>query len=66
MSGKTYREIEAEVVLKKSKAMMIILDDDSERWVPFSVVEDNGEEFAIGERSRLYVEEWFAERESIE
>ena len=61
-----YVEIKEAMILKKTGGAVLIEVDDEEHWVPWSCVEDNGEDFRVGTRGTIYISEWIAEREGIE
>ena len=63
-----FREIAITTTLAKTKsAVRVRLEDDTAVWLPWRVIENNGEELSIGgEPTRIYVAEWFAEQEGIE
>lgn len=60
-----YTEIECTVIHTTGAAVLIKLDGDDEFWVPFSQIEDNGEDLKRGYVGSIYVSQWLAEREGI-
>jgi len=63
---KEYHEIqEVEILYQKDKAVKIMTEDGEEHWIPWSLVEDNDEDFKNGYRGPMSIEKWFLEREEI-
>lgn len=65
-----YVELCGEVLRTTDKACLLRLDDypaeDAELWIPWSQIEDNGENLVPGYKGRLYVQRWFAEKEGLD
>ena len=40
-------------------------EEDDEVWVPWSVIEDNDEDFVIGYEGKMYVAEWWLQSEGL-
>jgi len=60
-------EIEVVVQVTTDKAVLVHLFDfdDEEIWIPFSVIEDNGEDTVKGYEGSIYVQEWFAKKNGL-
>ena len=49
-----------------AKALLVRLEsEDSERWVPKSVLHDDSEVYEIGHEGEVVVKEWWARREGL-
>lgn len=59
-----YVELEVSVLRKTDKAVHVDIDGEK-HWIPFSQIEDNGEDFTDGYEGAIYVTEWFAEKEGL-
>lgn len=60
-----YVEIEAEVLRTSDRAALLEIDGD-EHWVPFSQIEDNGEDVAKGFSGSLYRTRWICDEKCID
>lgn len=61
-----YVELEVEVLHKTQDACLILWDDGhQEQWIPFSNIENNGEDLSAGYSGNIYVAQWFAEQENL-
>ena len=59
-----YVELEVLVKHQTDKAVLVEVDGE-EVWIPWSQVEDNGEEFKNGYEGIMYVTRWFADKEEL-
>lgn len=63
------RYVDLEVVEIKAetqKAFLVLLDDDSEHWIPFSQI-DGAEKHSAGDKDVvLSITEWIAEEKGLE
>lgn len=57
--------VEAKVVRKQGKALLVELDNGNQVWIPHSLLEEGGS-LLEGERGEITVPSWFAEREGME
>lgn len=60
---KKYTELIVEILHQTTSAVKIKIDGGDECWVPWSLIENNGEDFKNGYKGKMYVETWFAENE---
>lgn len=64
-----YIEFESvKIIGKTDKAVLIkFLDDDDkdEIWIPWSVIEDNDEDFIKGYEGKMYIAEWWLQSEGL-
>lgn len=62
-----YTEVEGVVIRSTDDAVLIAVDadNDNEVWIPFSQIEDNGEEFDDGDEVLIYITEWIAEKKGL-
>lgn len=60
-----YVELEVTVKYRTDKAVLVEIDGCEELWIPFSQIEDNGEDFVRGYEGLMYVTEWFCEKEGL-
>lgn len=61
-----YIELEdVELKHQTAKAGLFVLDDGEQIWIPWSQVEDNGEDMATGYTGSIFVTEWFAGKEGL-
>ena len=58
-----YVEFDSVVVKHTTDKAVLIEFDDEEVWIPWSCVEDNDEDFKVGYKGKMYVAEWWAEKE---
>lgn len=57
--SKDYAELEhVRVLATTQQAVLVEIDNDEERWIPISLIEDNGEDLTEGYCGSLWVEEW--------
>lgn len=63
-----YSELEIQVVTNTDKAVLCLLPEYEyeEVWIPFSVIEDNGEDLAKGDEEVVYVADWWMKKEGLE
>lgn len=55
----------AEVLRETDLALLLLLDDDDEHWVPKSVIED-ADDITTGDTDlEVQVAEWFCEKEGL-
>lgn len=66
MSDDRYQEIEVDNVVRTTPKACLMEIAGEEHWVPFSCIEDNGEEFVEGFKGNAYIETWFCDKEGIE
>lgn len=61
-----YVELEVEIVTSTDKAVLVRTEDGEEKWIPWSQIEDNGEDFKEkGLIVTMYVSEWFCKNEGL-
>lgn len=63
----SYIELAVKVEHATDKAVLVTLPDfdDEVVWIPWSCVEDNGEDFKKGFEGYMHVAEWFAAKEGF-
>lgn len=54
-----------EILHQTDNAVKILTSDGTEHWVPWSQIEDNGENFKNGYVGKMYISKWFAEKEEL-
>ena len=62
----TVRIEDREVIRDTGKAILVRIGDEHEKWIPSSVVDDDSEIWAEGDKGDLVVKAWFAEREGLD
>lgn len=60
-----YVEIEIDECLKTTDKAALLLIDGDECWVPFSQIEDNGDDLCEGYSGTLYLTRWICEQKDI-
>lgn len=60
-----YTKIKVSIKTQTDKAVLIE-NDGGEWWVPWSCVEDNGENFDDDYEGPMYVAQWFLDEKEIE
>lgn len=60
-----YLEFEAKFIRQTDNAVLLEIDDES-YWIPFSQLEDNGEDFRDGWEGRVYITEWLCEQKGLQ
>ena len=61
--GDEYTElVEVEIETQTDKAVLIYWDEE-QHWIPWSCIEENGEDFTNGYTGSMFVKTWFYERE---
>ena len=72
-----YKEFNVEIINQTEKAVLISYDVSTERdrekktlkldqkWVPWSCVEDNDEDFKNGYHGVMYVAQWWCDKEGL-
>jgi len=53
------------VKLETAKAILVVLDDAMEKWIPKSVIDEDSEVYKMGTSGTLIVKRWFAEKEEL-
>lgn len=48
-----------------ARAILCVLDDGREIWIPQSQVDADSEVFAEGDEGKLVISDWFAEKEGL-
>lgn len=72
MSDTTYAPITVTYLGESAsgKAIKVSIEDwdgdDVEHWIPWSVIEENGEKFVQGAECEIYVAEWWLREREIE
>lgn len=57
---------EVRVLKVTDKAVLLqFIDDDQESWIPFSQIEDNGEDLEEGYEGEVYLTEWIAKTKGL-
>jgi hypothetical protein len=46
-------------------ALMDFVDYDEQLWIPFSQIEDNGEDLDEGFEGEVYISEWLAKQKGL-
>lgn len=59
-----YTELKVLIVHQTDKAVLVDIDGDG-TWIPWSQIEDNGEDFRDGYEGTMYVTEWFCLKEGL-
>ena len=64
----SYLEIEnAEIHAQTDKAALILFrKEEKAHWVPWSCIEDNGEDFKNGYKGKIYIAKWYCDSRGIE
>ena len=61
-----YEEFQVKVIHQTRGAVLVKIDGETEeRWIPWSQVEDNGEEFETGYSGPMYLSKWICEKSGI-
>ncbi len=47
------------------KAILVVIDDEDEYWIPKSQIDEDSEVYAAGHSGTLIVTTWFAEKEGL-
>ena len=59
-----YVEFDVRIIAQTDKAVLVYEKDFEEQfWVPWSCVEENGEDFKNGYEGEMYIAQWWAEKE---
>lgn len=67
MGNKSYVPIQIVIQHQTKSAVLVRCNNlTKETWIPWSLVEDNGEEFKNKYKGTMYVESWFVEKNGIE
>lgn len=53
------------VKVTDNAALLEFLDADEEHWIPFSQIEDNGEDLEEGDETEVYLTEWIAKQKGL-
>lgn len=53
---------ESKAVRETDKAVLCVLADETQRWIPKSVVHDDSEVWKKGDDGKLVVKRWWAEK----
>lgn len=63
----TYIEFEnVKIIGQRDKfAFVRFNDEEEELWIPWSVIEDNDEDFKNGYEGKIQIAEWWAETEGL-
>jgi hypothetical protein len=56
---------DAKCIRETAKAILVMLDDDRNVWIPKSVIDDDSEVYKDGTDGVLIVQRWFAEKEGL-
>lgn len=59
-------EWEWECLKETRKALLLRNEDGDEIWIPKSLLGDETETKAEGDKGRVFVQEWYAEQECLE
>ena len=60
-----FEEVEVVAVSSKGNAVMLRIDGEDE-WIPFSQIEDNGEDFKVGNTfPKIYLTQWICEQKGL-
>ncbi len=59
-------EIDVDNVVAIGDAAALLEIDGDEHWIPFSQIEDNGEELVRGYSGSLFLSQWICEQKGIE
>lgn len=68
MSRETQEPVEFEDAWCKretAKALLVFIPDHGEKWIPKSQVHDDSEVYQDGDRGKIVVSAWFAEKEGL-
>ena len=61
-----YIEFDVRIVAQTDKAVLVFFKEtEEELWVPWSVTEDNDEDFKNEYEGKIYIGEWWAEKEGL-
>lgn len=64
--SRNYEGFEVRVVKVTDRAVLCEFEDSDEGiWVPFSQIEDNGEDLVEGYEGEIYITEWIAEQKGL-
>jgi hypothetical protein len=66
ISNATVRIEDCEVIRDTGKAILVRIGDEHEKWIPQSVVSDDSEIWAEGDKGDLVIKAWFAEKEKLD
>ena len=61
-----YVEVEIDECLRVTEKAALLEIEGEEFWVPYSQIEDNGEDLERGFRGTLYLSKWICEEKGIE
>lgn len=66
MSASNYVHLDVKLIKAETdKALLLVLEDDSEYWVPLSLVADS-DDYRKGQKNcTVSVAEWFAKKEGL-
>jgi len=59
-----YVEVQYEQVIRKTDAAVLVLIDGEDVWLPWTQIEDNGEDLGEG-AGVLYLKRWLAQKKDI-
>jgi hypothetical protein len=65
VSSDTHESEGVTVKLETAKALLVIFEDESEKWIPKSVIHDDSDVYKMGTSGTLIVQRWFAEKEDL-
>lgn len=61
-----YEEFEVICVATTDNAAFLeFLDEGEQHWIPFSQIEDNGEDLVRGYEGPVYITAWIAEKKGL-
>jgi hypothetical protein len=61
----THESENVTVKLETDKAILAIFEDETEAWIPKSMIDDDSEVYKMGTSGTLIVKRWFAEKEGL-
>jgi hypothetical protein len=61
----THESENVTVKLETAKAILAIFEDETEVWIPKSMIDDDSEVYKMGTSGTLIVKRWFAEKEGL-
>lgn len=66
MSASDYVHLDVKLIKAETdKALLLVMDDDSEHWVPISLITDSEEYEAGLKNCTVSVARWFCEKEGL-